>query len=119
MKPRCLAAIAALLLLALSVVALVITSIQVFPRGLFMAAMMALSFVTVWEAFRRPGRVRTVLVVLAGGLLVGAIAVLVTGRVLAEAFVAVGLFWLSTVAAREPSGSTWRFPRPSDPRGQW
>ena len=100
MKPRCLAAIAALLLLALSVVALVITSIQVFPRGLFMAAMMALSFVTVWEAFRRPGRVRTVLVVLAGGLLVGAIAVLVTGRVLAEAFVAVGLFWLSTVAAR-------------------
>jgi diacylglycerol kinase family enzyme len=100
MKSRRLAAIVALVLLALSAATLMVTSIQVFPRGLFMAAMMALSFVAVWEAFRRPGRVRTVLVVLAGLLLVGAIAVLVTGRVLVEAFVSIGLFWLSTVAAR-------------------
>ncbi len=101
MKSRRLAAIAACVLLVLSAVALVVTASRAFPRGLIMAAMLALSFVTVWEAIRRPGRVRTVLVVVAGLLLVGAGAVLATGRVLAEAIVSVALFWLSTVAARQ------------------
>jgi diacylglycerol kinase family enzyme len=40
------------------------------------------------------------LVVACAVLLLGAFAVLVTGRVLAEAIIAVALFWLSTVAAR-------------------
>ena len=100
MKSRRLMAAAALVLLVLAVVAVVITSSKVFPRGFLMAAMIVLAFFTVWEAIRRPGRVRTVLVVLAGLLVGGAVVVLVTGRVLAEAIVAIGLFWLSTVAAR-------------------
>jgi diacylglycerol kinase family enzyme len=100
MRFRRLTATAALVLLAGAIAALVVTASRAFPRGLIMAAMLALSFVTVWEAIRRPGRVRTVLMVLSGLLLVAAFAVLATGRVLAEVFVTVVLFWLSTVAAR-------------------
>ena len=100
MTSRRFAAVAALVLLVLVVVVILITSVRVFPRGLITAALVALSFVMVWEALGRIGRVRTVLVVVAGLLLVAAVAVLVSGRVLDEVLVAFGLFALSTVAAR-------------------
>ena len=112
---RRLAAIAALVLLALAVTVVAINSIRAFPRGLLTVAMVTLSFVTVWAAFPRPGRVRQMLMVLAGLLLVGAIAVLLTGRILAETFVAIGLFLLSTVAARRAFRMRIALPRADRP----
>jgi diacylglycerol kinase family enzyme len=116
MKSRRLAAIAALVLLALAVTAMVLNSIRVFPRGLLTAVLVALSFGTLWEAFRRPGRVRPALMVLAGLLLIAAVAALLTGRILAEAFVAIGLFLLSTVAARRAFRTRIALPPAERPR---
>ena len=100
MNNRRLNAIAALLLFAASIVALVVTASRAFPRGLLMAVLIALAFGIAWEALRRPGRIRMTLVVLCAVMLLGAFAMLVTGRVLAEAIISVALFWLSTYAAR-------------------
>src|SRR5918993_1186679 len=97
---RRLHAVAALALLAAAVVALVIAASRAFPRGLVMAVLLVLAVAVAWEAIRRPGRARTLLLVLSALFVLAALTVLVTGRVLAEIVVAGVLFWLSTLAAR-------------------
>jgi diacylglycerol kinase family enzyme len=100
MKSRRVAAIASLVLLVGLIAAVVITASRAFPRGLIIAAMITLSFVVVWEAIRWSGRIRTVLMVVAGLLLAAAVVVLLTGRVLTEALVLIVLLWLCTITAR-------------------
>ncbi len=96
-------AIAALALMAAACVVLVITASRAFPRGLLMAVLLVLAFGVALEALGRVGRVRTVLLVLSGLLVLGAFTVLLTGRVLAETAVAFVLFGLSMLAARQAS----------------
>ena len=96
-------AIAALALMAAACVVLVITASRAFPRGLLMAVLLVLAFGVALEALGRVGRVRTLLLVLSGLLVLGAITVLLTGRVLAETAVAFVLFGLSMLAARQAS----------------
>jgi diacylglycerol kinase family enzyme len=100
MKSRRLAALASLVLLVGLIAAVVITATRAFPRGLIIAAILALSFVVVWEAIRWSGRIRTVLMVVAGLLLAAAVIVLLTGRVLTEALVLIVLLWLCMITAR-------------------
>ena len=122
MKSRRLAAIASLVLLVGSIAALALTSSRAFPRGVIIAAMLALSFVVVWEAIKRSGRIRTVLMVIAGLLLAGAVVVLLTGRVLAEALVVIVLLWLCMVCARRAFWIHVALPtaeRPSRPMVIW
>ena len=110
-KSRRLAAIAALVLLALAVAALAINSIRALHAWPSHGGAGDAGLRHGLGGIAPAGPRRPALMVLAGLLLVGAIAVLLTGRILAETFAAVGLFMLSTVAQRaEPSGCASRFP---------
>jgi diacylglycerol kinase family enzyme len=95
------AAIAALVLAAAGLAVVVFAATQAFPRGLIAAALLILAIITAWEALRRRGAARIALIVVGILLLIAFGAVLVLGRVLVEAIVAVALFAVTATFARE------------------
>ena len=100
MKSRRTAAIAALALIAAGVFVMVYTAARSFPRGLIAVGCLLLAMVAAWEALRRRGSARTALGVVGIVLLIGFVAVLVTGRILAEAILMAVLFAFAAAAAR-------------------
>ena len=100
MKSRRTAAIAALALIAAGVFVMVYTAARSFPRGLIAVGCLLLAMVAAWEALRRRGSARTALAVVGIVLLIGFVAVLVTGRILAEAILMAVLFAFAAAAAR-------------------
>ncbi len=111
-------AIAALLLLAASVVLAVVVGIQRFPRGLSVLACVAVAVAFAWWALIHRGPRRVVGVIGAGVLLVAAVLLVVLdGGVLVDALILAGLL-LSIAAARRvftvhvtlPAGSTPQHP---------
>src|SRR3954462_5329702 len=100
MGSRRVAAVTALVLLLCSLFLLVLTSTRGWPRGLIAAALLVLAARAAWEAIRRRGGPRVMATVVAGLLLVGIGVILLTGRVLDEAILAVILLALTATAAR-------------------
>jgi hypothetical protein len=95
-----LAAIAALLLLAASVVLAVIVGVQRFPSGLIVLAWVAVALAVAWWALLHRGAARLLGAAVAGVLLIGALVlVVVEARVLEDALIFAGLV-LSVEAAR-------------------
>jgi diacylglycerol kinase family enzyme len=100
MMNRRLAAIAALVLLAASVVLAVVVGIQRFPRGLTVLACLVLALIAAWWALTRRGAARFLGAASAGALLAGAVVlVALEGSVLEDALILAGLL-LSLAAAR-------------------
>jgi diacylglycerol kinase family enzyme len=98
---RQLKAIAALTLMAASVVLAVFVAVQTFPNGLSVFACMFVAVFATWWALLRRGALRVLGLGAAGLSLAGAIVlVLLEGRPLLDALVIVG-FALSLAAARE------------------
>ena len=85
MKSRRTAAIAAVALAAAGLIVMLYTAARSFPRGLVAVGCLLLAMGAGWNALRRRGPARTALAVVGIGLLIGFVAVLVTGRILAEA----------------------------------
>jgi diacylglycerol kinase family enzyme len=100
MTSRRLAAVATLVLLAGTGIAVVMSSVRNFPRGLLTAVLLVLGFVALWEAIRRRGTPRLVLAFVGVLLLVGFVVALIAGRILLEAIVAAVLLLLAAIAGR-------------------
>ena len=66
-----------------------------------MAGLLILSLVALWHAVGRRGTGRVVLIVVANVLLLASLIVLVTGRVLLEAFLALAAFVVALIASRQ------------------
>jgi diacylglycerol kinase family enzyme len=95
-----LAAIAALLLLAASVVLAVVVGVERFPSGLIVLACVAVALAVAWWALLHRGAARLLGAAVAGVLLIGALVlVVVEARVLEDALIFAGLV-LSVEAAR-------------------
>lgn len=94
------AAVAALVLIVAGLFVMAYTAALSFPRGLIAVGILLLAMVAAWEALRRRGSARIALTVVVILLLIGHIAALVTGRILAEAIVTVLLFAFAAAAAR-------------------
>ncbi|MGV8964742.1 MAG: diacylglycerol/lipid kinase family protein [Cellulomonas sp.] len=97
---RRVASAAALVLGAASIVLAVVTAWREFPRGLVVAALLALAVAAAWAGIRRRGTGRAVALVAAAGLLVAAVVVLVAGGVILEGAVGVVLLVAAIAAAR-------------------
>jgi diacylglycerol kinase family enzyme len=100
MPSRRTAAISALVLITAGLLVMAYTATRSFPRGLVAVGCLLLAMVAAWEALRRRGSARTALAVVGIVLLVGFIAVLVTGRILVEAILMAVLFAFAAAAAR-------------------
>jgi diacylglycerol kinase family enzyme len=100
MTSRRLAAFAALVLFAGTLVAVAVSSARNFPRGLLAAVLLLFGFVMLWEALRRRGTPRLVAGFVGVLLLVGSVAALVIGQILLEVIVAASLVFLAAIAAR-------------------
>src|ERR1700722_5122758 len=97
---RRLAAIVSLLLLVVAVVLTVVVSVQRFPSGVTVLACLAGALVAAWWALIHRGVVRVLAAVVAGGLLVGAVVlVVVEARVVQDALIVVAVV-LAVEAAR-------------------
>jgi diacylglycerol kinase family enzyme len=94
-----LAAIAAVLLLAASVVLAVVAGVQNFPRGLSVLACVAAALVAAWWALVHRGAARAAFAACAAVLLAGALVLVVLDGVLDNALILAGLL-LSVAAAR-------------------
>jgi hypothetical protein len=97
---RRLAALGALVLLAATGMLLGVSIIRNFPRGLFAGVLLVAGFVVLWEAIRRRGTARLVLVFLGGLLLVGFVVALMVGGILFEVIAAAVLLFLAGLAGR-------------------
>lgn len=96
MMNRRLAAIAAFVLLAASVVLAVVVGIQRFPRGLTVLACLVLALIAAWWALTRRGAARFLGAASAGALLAGAVVlVALEGSVLEDALILAGLLLAS------------------------
>jgi diacylglycerol kinase family enzyme len=100
MISRRFAAVATLALLAGTGIAVVVSSLRNFPRGLLAVMLLVLGFVALWEAIRRRGTPRLVLGFVGVLLLVGFVVALVAGRILLEAIVMAVLLFLAAIAGR-------------------
>jgi diacylglycerol kinase family enzyme len=97
---RRLAALAALVLLAATGVLVAVSIIRNFPRGLVAGVLLVAGFVVLWEAIRRRGTARLVLLFLGGLLLVGFVVALMVGGILFEVIAAAVLLFLAALAGR-------------------
>ncbi len=94
------AAFAALALLAATGVVLVVSIVRNFPRGLLAGVLLVAAFVVLWEAVRRRGTFRLVLLFLGGLLLVGFVVALLAGGILFEVIAAAALLFVAALAGR-------------------
>jgi diacylglycerol kinase family enzyme len=101
MRSRRTAAIAALALVAAGLIVMLYTAARSFPRGLIAVGCLLLAMVAAWKALSsRRGSVRTALAAVGILLLIGFVAVLMTGRIFAEAILTTVLFAFAAAAAR-------------------
>jgi diacylglycerol kinase family enzyme len=113
---RRLPAIAALVLLAGSVVLAVVVAAQSFPRGLTVLACVILAVMAAWSALIHPGAARIVGAAVAGVLLSGAVVlVALEGRVLEDALILAGLL-LSLAAGRRAFAVDAKLPVAAAPK---
>lgn len=97
---RRLAAVVSLLLLVVAVVLTVVVSVQRFPSGVTVLVCLVGALVAAWWALVHRGVVRVLAAVVAGGLLVGAVVlVVVEARVVQDALIVVAVV-LAVEAAR-------------------
>jgi diacylglycerol kinase family enzyme len=100
MTARRMWALASLLLFVVAVVIAVVVAVSRFPRGLSVLVCLVLAAVAAWEAVSRRGVARTVLLVIAALLVIGALVlVLVEGKLLLDVLVVI-VFLASLAAAR-------------------
>jgi len=93
------AALAALVLALVALTLVAVTTVETFPGGLILLACLALALAAAWYGAVRHGIGRAIGLIVAAGLLVGAVWVLVVGRPLA-AVAAIAALWLALAAAR-------------------
>jgi diacylglycerol kinase family enzyme len=116
MTVRRLWALLALVLSAGAVVLAVLATVKHFPRGLTVLACVLLALAAAWYGVRRRGTARSVALVLAGVLLLGAVALVVLeGSALEDAIVLVAIL-ASVYAGREALIAHARLPQAEPPQ---
>jgi len=97
---RRIAAAGALVLLGASIVLLVLTALEGFPRGFFFVALLAAALLAAWQALLSHGWARVVLWVLAGISVVGAVVVVVGASLRPTSIAALVLLGAGVLCAR-------------------
>ena len=116
MKHRRVTSVASLVLFAAGVVVAVVEVVRDFPRGLVAIALLAAGAGAAWQAVRRRGRARHVLLVSVLLLLVGAVVVVLTGERIGVGLVAVALLLVSVALARHVFGVRVELPAADPPK---
>ena len=108
--------------LALALAAMAATLLRSFPRGLVAVAVLGLALFSAWEAVRRRGAERALLLALAAALVVASLVVITFSRLIAEGVVAVVALVAAVIAQKQAFAYRVRLPaapRPSHPVVVW
>jgi diacylglycerol kinase family enzyme len=116
MKNRRVTAVVSLALFVAASVVAVVEVVREFPRGLVVIALLFGGAAAAWQAVRRRGRVRHALLVSVLLLLVGAVALVLTGERVGVGLVAVGLLLVSVALARRVFGVRVVLPTADPPK---
>ncbi len=116
MKRRRVAAVVSLVLFVASFVVAAVEIVRDFPRGLVAIALLVAGAAAAWQAVRRRGRARHVLLVSVLLLLVGAVVVVLTGERVGVGLVAVALLLVSVALARRVFGVRVALPAADPPK---
>ncbi len=116
MKRRRVAAVISLVLFVASFVVAAVEIVRDFPRGLVAIALLVAGAAAAWQAVRRRGRARHVLLVSVLLLLVGAVVVVLTGERVGVGLVAVALLLVSVAMARRVFGVRVALPAADPPK---
>jgi diacylglycerol kinase family enzyme len=96
-----LAAIACLSCLAVGLAGAAVTVVRTFPRGLLAVAVLGFAVLAAWEGVRRRRGARTLLLVVAAGLVVVSLVLVALGGLIAEGVVAVAALAVAVIAERQ------------------
>ena len=116
MKRRRVTAVASLVLFVAASVVAAVEVVRDFPRSLVAIALLIGGAAAGWQAVRRRGRVRHALLVSVLLLLVGAVAVVLTGERVGVGLVAVALLLVSVALARRVFGVRVVLPTADPPK---
>ena len=116
MKHRRVTAVASLVLFVAASVVAAVEVVRDFPRGLVAIALLVAGVAAAWQAVRRRGRARHVLLVSVLLLLVGAVVVVLTGERVGVGLVAVALLLVSVALARRVFGVRVALPAADPPK---
>jgi diacylglycerol kinase family enzyme len=116
MTSRRVAAVASLVLFVAASVVAAVELARDFPRGLVAVALLVAGAAAAWQAVRRRGRARLVLLVSVLLLLVGSVAVVLTGERVGVGLVAVALLLVSVALARRVFGVRVTLPAADPPK---